>query len=124
MIATDQQRAAVRAPVRKPAPAVRRGILPICADLLGCALFLVASAAGALPLVWGLVLRQPPLAASGACFVVMGLVAVINRLFAPSWASRQPVPCLAALIARPWVLRACAGLGLSAFVILVVWWPR
>jgi hypothetical protein len=101
----------------------RSGGLALCLELLTCGIFLAAAGAGCFPLIWGLALHQAPLAASGACFVAMGAIALLNRICAPPAARHRPAPCLAALTARPWVLLLCLSLMGAAVVTLVTWWP-
>lgn len=133
MITADQRPASAGAPVQVPprADAVRqpplaapRPLLGVCADALCCVLFLACGGSAALPVMWGLALHQPPLAAAGGCAALMCAVALLNRLLAPAAARARAVPFLAALEERPWVLAACLALGAAAILVLATWWPR
>jgi hypothetical protein len=133
MITADQRRAA-GPPAPRPAAGVdarqqfasyrQRPLLGTLADALCGLLFLASGGSAALPVVWGLVLHQPPLALCGGCALLMCALALLNRLFAPPAARAGAVPFLAALEERPWVLGACLALGIAALAILACWWPR
>jgi hypothetical protein len=93
-------------------------------DVALCGVFLVASAAGCIPIMWGLALHQYAFTASGICFSLAGVLVVINRLVAPPAARQQRFPCLGALTERPWVLLSCLLLVIASFILLFTSWPR
>jgi hypothetical protein len=134
MITADQRRADAGPSPSLPASGVdarqqfasyrQRSLFGVLADALCGLLFLASGGSAALPVVWGLVLHQPPLALCGGCALLMCALALLNRLFAPAAARARTVPFLAALEERPWVLAACLALGIAALAILAAWWPR
>ena len=94
------------------------------ADICCCLAAFAGIGSGALPLLWGLVLHDPPLAASGACASLVCVITLVNRLFAPATARRRAVPYIAALDERPLVTAVCFALGVCAFSLLFAYWPR
>lgn len=106
----------------QPLPAVRTR-LSVITDLACGVLFVAVCVSAAFPLVWGLALRQAPMAVSGGSAELMCLIALLNRVFAPVAAKERAVPFLAALEERPWILGACLALAVISVLTLITCWP-